>query len=132
MRGLIALRRPPRRKQSAAAGRNENHVNERQVAQDFERDGALTGHDVLIVERMDELGAGLLTDLARLGVGFIVDVARENDVRAVALRRGDLGDGVERGMTMVDLTPTELAAKATPCAWLPAEEATTACRSPSA
>ena len=78
--------------QSAAAGRNENHVNERQVAQDFERDGALTGHDVLIVERMDELRAGLLTDLARLGVGFVVDVARENDVRAVALRRGDLGD----------------------------------------
>ena len=66
--------------QSAAAGRNEDHVDKRQVAQDLERDGALTGHDVLIIERMDELRAGLLADLARLGIGFIVNVARQNNL----------------------------------------------------
>ena len=74
--------------QSAAAGRNEDHVDKRQVAQDLERDGALTGHDVLIVERMDELRAGL----PGLGIGFVINVARQNDISAVALGRGDLGD----------------------------------------
>ena len=78
--------------QSAAAGRNEDHVDKRQVAQDLERDGALAGHDVLVIERMDELRAGLLADLAGLGVGFVIDVARQNDISAVALGRGDLGD----------------------------------------
>ena len=80
------------RDQAAAARGDKDHVHKRQVAQDLERDRALARHDVLIVERMDEFRAGLLADLARPRVGFVVDVAREHDFRAVALGRGDLGD----------------------------------------
>ena len=76
--------------QSAAAGRNEDHVNARQVAQDFQCDGALTRHNILIVKRVDELCAGLLADLACLGIGFIVNIARQNNLGTVALGCGNL------------------------------------------
>ena len=41
---------------------------------------------------MDELCAGLLADLACLGIGFIVNVARQNNLGTVALGCGNLGD----------------------------------------
>ncbi len=79
--------------QSAAAGWHDDDVRRGQVAEDLEAERALAGNDLGVIVGMQERGVLLLADLAGLGVSVVIAVAREHDVRAVALRSLRLGDG---------------------------------------
>ena len=63
------------RNQAAAARRHKNHIDCRQVGKDLERNGALSGHHVLIVKGVDKLRALFLHNFACLGIRFVVDRA---------------------------------------------------------
>ncbi len=78
--------------QSTAARGNENHVNCRQIGQNFECNRTLSCHDVLIIKGMDELCALFFNDFARFGIGFIVNRAMQHDLCAIALGCGNLGN----------------------------------------
>ena len=80
-------------KQSAAAGRHDDDVRRGQVAEDLEAERTLTGNDLGVIVGVQERGVLLLADLAGLGVSVVIAVAREHNVRAVALRGFRLGDG---------------------------------------
>ena len=80
-------------KQSAAAGRHDDDVRRGQVAEDLEAERTLTGNDLGVIVGVQERGVLLLADLAGLGVSVVIAVAREHNVRAVALRGLRLGDG---------------------------------------
>lgn len=81
------------RNQAAAARRHKNHIDCRQVGKDFQRNGALSGHHVLIVKGVDKLRALFVHNFACLGIRFVVDRAVQHHLGAVALGRGDFGDG---------------------------------------
>ena len=65
--------------------------------------------------------APLGLELARAGVGLVEAVAEEDHLGAARLDRVHLHVGVVTGITMTALAPRRFAARATPCAWLPAE-----------
>ena len=79
--------------QSAAAGRHDDDIRRGQVAEDLQTERALTRNDLGVVVRVQERGVLLLADLARLGIGVVIAVAREHDGRTVALGGLRLGDG---------------------------------------
>ena len=79
--------------QSAAAGRHDDDVRRGQVAEDLEAERTLAGNDLGVIVGVQERGVLLLADLAGLGVSVVIAVAREHNVRAVALRGLRLGDG---------------------------------------
>ena len=82
--------------QSAATCRNQNHIHSRQVTQDFQTDGTLTCHDILIIKGMNEGGTGFLHDFHCLGIGVIITGAGQHHIGAIALGCGYLGN---RGRT---------------------------------
>ena len=81
------------REQPAAARRDDNDVHIGQVGEDLQAERALAGDHIRIVIGMEELRALLLADAPRLGVGVVIAVPRQDDLRAVALGGLHLGDG---------------------------------------
>ncbi len=76
----------------AATSDRDEHGFDRigMLPQDFEADGALSGNDVEIVERMNESQALLPFDLPGLGIGLIECIAMQDHLSAAALHRVDL------------------------------------------
>jgi hypothetical protein len=72
--------------QPTAADGHDEGVDVRRVGEHLERDGALAGDDLGIVERMDEGQAPLLREAQRLAIGLVEHLAVEDDAGAVALR----------------------------------------------
>ena len=116
MSGLIARAAIPcgetdSRHQPSSADRNHQRVEIGDRLEHFERDRALPGHDLGIVERMDEDVALGRFHLARLGEGVVVHRAVEDHPRPMTLgladlhrrgRRGhDDGDGDAEPLAMV-------------------------------
>jgi hypothetical protein len=64
----------------------DQRVDLRRVLQQLERDRALAGDDLRVVERVDEGEAALRLQLSALGIGLVEHLAVEHDVGAVALR----------------------------------------------
>ena len=85
--------------QSAAADRHEDHVHIRQLLQNLQTDGTLTGHDVVVIEGVDERQTLLVPQAHRLGVGVVVHAGYQHHVGAVAAGGLDLGDGCALGDT---------------------------------
>ena len=82
-RGLQRLHRQGHPTQKASApDRGDQHVDVRHLLQDLQRRRPLAGDDRVIVEGMDEDEALLFLQPARLGVGIVVVVAAEHDLRA--------------------------------------------------
>jgi len=90
----------------------------------------LSGDDVLVVERVDEGIALLIAQFEGLVVGIIVDTRNEADLGAVSLVASTLEMGAPSGRQMRLLMSFLAAARATPCAWFPAEQAMTPAPSP--
>ena len=101
-------------------------VDIRNLLEDLEAEGALARDDVGVVERRDEHGTGLGGERPRPPRG-----SRRSRCRAARRRRrsrgspASLGRATPTGMKMVAWMPSSRAARATPCAWLPADAATT-------
>ena len=76
-----------------AADGHEDHVHIRQLLQNLQADGALAGHDAVIVEGMDEGEALLVPQAHGLSVGIVVHAGDEDHVRAIAAGGLDLGKG---------------------------------------
>ena len=81
------------RDQSAAADGHEDHIHVRQLLQDLQADGALSGHNAVIVEGVDERQSLLVPQAHRLGIGVVVHAGYQYHVGAVAAGGLDLGDG---------------------------------------
>ena len=81
------------REQPAPADGYDDGVHRGQLAEYLEADCPLPGHDLVVVEGVEEGGVLLAADLHGLFKGVVVAVAAEDDLRAVALRGLDLGDG---------------------------------------
>ena len=113
------------RNQSAAADRHDHCVDIGKVGQDFQTDGALTGDNILVVIRMDEGLAGFLLNLDCAGIGIIINAFDQHNFCAVALGCLNFGDGGACRDADGRLNAVAFAASATPCAWLPAEQAMT-------
>ena len=88
----LALRRRERdpRDEPAAADRHDQRVELVRVLEQLERDGALAGDDVVVVERVDVRASALARDLERDGVRLVVAAVGEHGLRAAALDRGEL------------------------------------------
>ena len=82
----------PAQKPAAAHGHDDG-VHRRQLAEYFQRDGALPGHDLIVVEGVQEGRALALANLHGPAEGLVIAVAVEDDPRAVALGGLHLGDG---------------------------------------
>ncbi len=112
--------------QAAAADAQHDGVEVGQLVHELEAERALAGDHVAVVEGVDEDGAGALGELRRPAA------AASRPSRPPGRRRrrsrawrASLGTGTPSGMKIVARMPSALAASATPCAWLPAEAATT-------
>jgi len=73
------------RDQATAADGDEHRVEVRQLLQQLDRDGALAGDHVAVLEGVDERGAALRLGLHRLQEGFVVAAPRRNHPCAQAL-----------------------------------------------
>ena len=69
---------------------------------------------------MDEGEALALGKLEGVVAGLVVHIAREHHLGTVALGALDLDEGRGGGHNDTERAPARVAAKATPCAWLPA------------
>ena len=85
--------------QSAAADGGDDHVNVRQLLQDLQTDGALTGHNAVVIERMNKGIALLIPQTDRLGIGVVVHAGHQHHLRAVAAGGLDLGQRCALGDT---------------------------------
>ena len=74
----------------AAAHRNDDRLDRRQLLEDFERHRALAGDDLLIVERVDEREPFALCDLGGLRARLSEIGAVEDDGRTERAAIGDL------------------------------------------
>src|SRR6185295_5007093 len=90
----LPLRRRERdaRDEPAAADRHDERVELVRVLEHLERHGALTGDDVVVIERMHVRASALARDLERDRVRFVVATVREHGLRAAALDSGELGE----------------------------------------
>ena len=70
---------------SAAADRNYDSVNVRELLKHLQTDGALTCDNVLVVERVNEGVALLIAELESLRVGVVVNALYQADLCAVGL-----------------------------------------------
>ncbi len=78
------------RDQAAAADRDDQCVDLRRILQHLERDGALAGDDLRIVERVDDRQPLCVGQIARIGQRLVDIVAVEDDLGAVPAGLGDL------------------------------------------
>ena len=81
------------RRQPAAADGHQDHVHIRQLLQNLQTDGALTGHDPIVVKGMDK-GQPLLVPQAHgLGIGVVIHAVHQHHVGPIAAGGLDLGNG---------------------------------------
>ena len=111
-------------RKSAAAPGNDNRLDVRQVLHDLESDGAIAGHDVRIVERVDE--SAVDTRVARSW-----KVCHQRSKGALMTRpprrsiAASFAAGAVSGAITVQGIPRSRAHQATPCAMLPADAVST-------
>jgi hypothetical protein len=79
--------------QPAAAHRDQHRVHVRQLVQNLQSDGALPGDDLVVVEGVDEGGAGLLLHLAGPGIGVVIGAGHQTDLRPIGAGGLHLADG---------------------------------------
>ena len=114
------------RDQSAAADRHDDRVD-RSVGlrEQLEPDRALARDDVRVVERGNERRAGLVRDAFRLRERARVADPSSTTCAPWCAVFETFVNGVSAGITIVAGMPRRRAWYATPCAWLPADAATT-------
>src|SRR3546814_3501231 len=90
------IRRPPRSSRTIQLFPSttlSRSFDLRRVLQHLQRDRPLPGHDVRLVEGVDEGQALLHLQFAGMGIGVVELLAELDDGRAMALRLGDLHRG---------------------------------------
>ena len=80
------------RDQSAAADGHQDHVHIRQLLQNLQTDGALTGHDPIVVKGMDKGQPLLIPQAHGLGIGVVIHAVHQHHVGPIAAGGLDLGD----------------------------------------
>ncbi len=80
------------RDKSAATYRNDDSFYIWQLVENLQTDGALSGDDILIIERMNEGVAMLIFQFQRLLVGIIVNARYQTDFSTQSLGSFYLGD----------------------------------------
>ena len=108
-------------RQPAAADRDEDRRDVRQVLGDLQPDRALAGDDPVVVERRDDRQAALGGDPLGDALALLARRPDDDDLGAVGLdpgllQRGRVGRHDDDGRA-----PSSRAARATPWAWLPDE-----------
>ena len=83
--------------QAAAADGDDEGIEVRLIGQHFERDGALAGDDVEVIERVDEDQAFLLAELEGVVLGLVEHQPFEDDPGAVVAGVFDLVEGGRLG-----------------------------------
>ena len=78
--------------ESAAAHRHDHRVHIRQLLQHFQTDGALSGDDIFVIERVDKGVAFFLFQLQRFLIRVVIHTFDQTNLRAVAFGRLHLGD----------------------------------------
>ena len=87
------------RNQSAATYRYYHSFHIRQLVEDFQSDGSLSGNHLLVIERMHEGIAVLIPQLQRLLVSVIIDTRNQADLCTQTLGCLYLGDRGTLGQT---------------------------------
>jgi hypothetical protein len=123
--GLLLHRGGHARDQAAATDRHDDRLDVRLLVDDLQADRAGAGDDARVVVRGDERRARLPGEPLGGLEGLVEDLALQHDLGAIAAGGLQLGRATPSGMKIVALIPSSRAASATPCAWLPAEAATT-------
>ena len=81
------------RNESAAADRHQKDVAIGQLPAQLQTDGALAGHDAVIIERMDEGELVLITEPNGLRIGIVIYAGHQHHMGAVAAGGLDLAQG---------------------------------------
>ena len=97
--------------QTTATGAHHDGADLGQVMEDLQSESALASHDVGVVERVDDDGAGLLCERLRRGDRLVDGGTREVDIGAIRSGRGDLRDARALGHEDRGRNPEQLRGK---------------------
>ena len=81
------------RNKPAAADGYQNHVHIRQLLQNLQADGALSGHDPIVVKGVNKRQPLLIPQAHSLGIGIVIHAVHQHHIGPVAAGGLDLGNG---------------------------------------
>lgn len=81
------------RDQSASADRHDHGVDLRNLVEDFQRQGTLTGNDIEVIEGVDEHGTGVFSEPCGCAQWLVDRVTAQDDFSTVVAGGLQLGQG---------------------------------------
>ena len=106
--------------QPAAAQRRDNGIDVRQIFEDLQRDRAVSADEVVVVERVHEMPRHAVGAVVLDGSPALVERGLDDRGARAARWRCSLVSGAVSMTSTLQVAPARRAARATPCAALPA------------